>query len=398
MTVIKVLIASANYPNDYHLWAPWNKEANIAIAKNEWVMLDTIAPVPYSIPYNFFPYHEISKIPMRENGPEGMIHRPRFLYLFPKKIFYGFEGYFYRRSVEKYLENLQKPDLIHCHHVYPDGYGLLKSCEKWNIPLIVDIHRPSLFTEYLENKAISKQTAETLNFASKIVCISQEIKDYAIEYGINKEKLEFIQLGVDTNIFKNNKVMNENLEISEKKVILFVGQLIKRKGLNFLIEAVASLSEDIKMDLNVIIIGTGEEKIHLEHLCHNMGLDNIFEFKGNVDRTKIPYYFSIADIFVLPSLAEGRPVVINEAMSSECAIIATNVDGIPEQITEGYDGFLVKPKDSEAIARKIQFLLENENIRKELGKNARKSIFKNNLTWNDYSTKVVELYNKIMGR
>lgn len=400
MNEIKVLLVSANYPNQYHIWAPWNKEANIAIANSENIIAEILAPIPYSISIKFFPYNELSKIPLLEEGTEGWVHRPRFLYLLPKKIFYGFEGYFYRSSVEKYSNNLQKPDLIHCHSPYPDGYGFINLCEKWDVPLIIDIHKDTLFTVCIENKALSDKVLKTLNFASKIICISEEIKNIAIDYGINEEKLEFIPLGVDINSFKprDKEIIKENLSITKNNVILYVGQLIERKGLDYLVKAISSLPDEIKKDLKVIIIGIGEEKKNLDKLCKKLQLSNIFEFRGSVDRDKIPYYYSITDIFVLPSLSEGRPVVIYEAMASESAIIATKLEGISEQIKEGYNGLLVEPKNYQILANKIEFLLENEDIRNELGKNARKSIFKKNLTWNDYSKHIINIYNELLGR
>lgn len=398
MDSIKVLLASANYPNNYHLWGPWNKEANVAIASNENILAETIAPLPYSLPFKFFPYNQLTKIPSVENGPEGKIHRPRFLYLIPKKIFYGYEGALYRKSVENYAKKLQKPDLVHCHHVYPDGYAFIDLCKKWDVQMVVDIHRGNLFTEFLENKAISNKILNTLNFASKIICISHEIKDLAIDHGVNEEKIDIIPLGIDTDIFKSRDkdTIKEKLLINEKNVILYVGQLIKRKGLIYLINAVSYLSDDIKKDLKVIIIGEGPEKDRLKNLCKEKGLNSIFKFIGAVKRETIPYYYSVADIFVLPSLSEGRPVVIYEAMASECAIITTDLEGIKEQIEDNVSGVLIKHSSSKLLSSKIKILLENNNLRYELGRNARKSIFENNLTWDDYSKRVVRLYNNIL--
>ncbi len=251
MDSINVLLASANYPNSYYMWGPWNKEANIAIANNGKISAEIIAPIPYSLPFKFFPYHQLSKIPLIEKGPEGKIHRPRFLYLMPKKIFYGYEGSFYRRSVEKYSKNLQKPDLVHCHHVYPDGYGFISSCKKWDVPLIVDIHSTKLLEGIKEKSSISNQVLETLNFARKIFCISQEIKSYVVSIGIPEEKLEMVPLGVDISKFKpRDKVaLKKEMGITSKYVILYVGHLVKLKGIDYLIKAISYLPDDIKTDV-----------------------------------------------------------------------------------------------------------------------------------------------------
>ena len=164
----------------------------------------------------------------------------------------------------------------------------------------------------------------------------------------------------------------------------------------YLIKSVSYLPNEIKKDLKVIIIGDGKEKIYLEKLCRKLDLEDIFDFIGIINRDKIPYYYSIADIFVLPSLSEGRPVVIYEAMASECTIVASNVGGIPEQIKDGYNGFLVNSRDSNALSDKIRYLLENEKTMEEMKKNSRKRIINENWTWKGYSQKIIEVYNELL--
>ena len=121
-----VLLVSANYPDYYHMWAPWNKYANLAISQVKSLDAEIIAPRPYSLPFKFFPHSEMYKIPIKEQGEEGID--------------------FYKTSVSRYIfRNINKSNLIHSHHVYPDGYGLIPVCKKWHIPLIVDIHGDTLF-------------------------------------------------------------------------------------------------------------------------------------------------------------------------------------------------------------------------------------------------------------
>lgn len=396
MNELKVLLASANYPNKYYNWAPWNKEANIAISKLANVKTEVFAPLPHSLPFKFVPYHQLAEIPLKENSVEGVIHRPRFWYLLPKKIFYGFEGSFYRRSVNEYVpKNVEKPDLVHCHHVYPDGYGFIDTCKKLDVPLVVDVHSPRLF-DYL-NQDIGKKVSDTLNFADKIICISEEIVNLAKKFDIKEEKIEFIPLGVDIDRFKeiNKDLIREKFNIGHKKVLLFVGNLNKMKGIEFLIKAIYMLKDNHKKDLKLIIVGEGPEKQNLINLSENLGIKNIIKFWGVAKGPILQELYSLADIFILPSLSEGRPVVIYEAMASNCAIISTNVGGSSEQVKDGYNGLLVEPKNIDQLTVRINYLLENENLIGKMGENGRKRIAEEGWTWNVYAKKLGKLYEEL---
>ncbi|MCD4664982.1 MAG: glycosyltransferase family 4 protein, partial [Bacteroidales bacterium] len=98
----------------------------------------------------------------------------------------------------------------------------------------------------------------------------------------------------------------------------------------------------------------------------------------------------------LPSLAEGRPNVIYEAMASECPIVATNVGGIPEQVKNGYNGFLVEPQDFETFAARISYLLDDDEFRIAMGENGRKRLIEKGWTWDNYAKKVLDIYKQVV--
>lgn len=398
---LHVLLVSANYPDYYHMWAPWNKYANLAISQVKSLDAEIIAPRPYSLPFKFFPHSEMYKIPIKEQGEEGIIHHPRFLYLLPKKIFYGFIGDFYKTSVSRYIfRNINKSNLIHSHHVYPDGYGLIPVCKKWHIPLIVDIHGDTLFSSWLNHIILNKKVMKTLDFSSKIICISKNIYSLAKKNGINTEKLEYLPSGVDIEKFKprNKEKIRQEFNIMEQKIVLFVGQLTKEKGLDCLLKAIyyiASKENNIK-DTRFIIIGDGPGKKEFVSLSQKLRINNLITFTGSVFGENLLKWYSLADLFVLPSLSEGKPTVINEAMASECPIIATNVSGIPEQITEGYNGFLVEPENPKMLAEKIKYLLINENELIRMSKNSRKIIITEGWTWQGYAKRITDIYNEAL--
>lgn len=399
MNQIRTLLVSANYPNEFFHWTPWNRAANIAISKMDNVKTEVVTPLPFSLPFKFFPYSNLTKLPLIECCEEGKIHRPRFLYMLPQKLFYSVIGEFYKQSIPKYvLNNLSKHDIVHSHQSYPDGYGMIDLCEKWSVPLVIDIHSSDSVLTWLNHPSVNTKFMETLNYSSKIICISDSLRDMIKDLGINDEKIESVPMGVDTNKFKprDKDRIKEEFKIKEKKIILFVGLLIERKGVNYLLESISLLETSYKEDFKIIIIGDGPEKSKLLNLSNKLNLKDKISFLGEVRGDELLKWYSIADIFVLPSLAEGRPIAIYEAMASECAVIATNVDGVPEQIKDGYNGFLVNSKDSIALSKRIKILLENEDLMVEMGKNSRKRLIEEEWTWNGYAKRIIEVYNRVV--
>ncbi|MGE5465332.1 MAG: glycosyltransferase [Betaproteobacteria bacterium] len=398
--MIKVLLANMHYPDRYNLWAPWNKLANTAIARTQAVEPEIVVPRPFALPFRFFPHHEMCHLPVTEESAEGKIHYPRFLYLLPKKYFYGASFDFYQQFVGKYVSrNIEKKDLIHSHFVFMDGYGMIRTSKKWGVPLIVDVHGDSIFTHMVRDRLVGRKMTETLQHASKVVCISRNLCNLAKDFGLPEDKIEYVPLGIDIGKYRpeqQDRVKNER-GLQDKIVILFVGQLIERKGVRHLLKSLALTEPALLRKCKVVIIGDGADRRHLEWLADKLGLEGLVTFTGKVSDEELLDWYAAADVFVLPSLSEGRPTVINEAMASECAVIASNVSGIPEQVADGCNGFLVPPADPVALARKIAYLLENENSIGIMGRKGREKIVDEKITWEGYAERMVRIYRGVTG-
>jgi len=403
MNSIKVLTVASNFPDIYYpTIAPWSKKQVDAVHKYTDVVVEVVAPRPYTIPFSVFPYNKFSKLPIHTISDTGYnLHFPRFPYLIPKKIFFSVTGDLYSLFISKYiLNNIKKPDLLHARFTYLDGYGILKIRKKWDIPLVVDIHGSVEFKEYYFSTLLGKKQRKTIKSANKILCVAQWQVKKGLELGIPEEKLKCIPMGVDINKFKprDKEKIRQDFEIPEQKIILFVGQLNKEKGVNYLLEAISQVvsKSDYIKDVRVIIIGDGPEKENLINLTKRLGIMNIVTFAGQVIGELLFKWYSLADLFVLPSLTEGRPSVINEAMASECAIVATNIGGIPEQVKDGYNGFLVEPKNVDMLVEKIIYLLDNENEMIRMGKNGRIRIIEEDWTWEGYAKRARSIYSEVI--
>jgi glycosyltransferase involved in cell wall biosynthesis len=144
-----------------------------------------------------------------------------------------------------------------------------------------------------------------------------------------------------------------------------------QKGHQYLITAAAEVVERYP-NVRFVFVGDGILRAELERLVDNLKLKDKILFLGF--RHDVDELLHTFDIFVLPSLYEGLPNVVLEAMACGKPVIATAVDGSPEAITDGVSGILVPPKDSDALSKAILHLLENKKMRVEMGKKSRKKV------------------------
>lgn len=183
-----------------------------------------------------------------------------------------------------------------------------------------------------------------------------------------KKKLVYIPNGVDIEKFRPAKKKKKAVE----KQVVFVGRLERTKNLNNLIEAIALLS--VKRRIKLVLIGAGRLQAALKKQAQHKGVD--LELKGVVPHDELANHLTQADVFVLPSLAEGHPKALLEAMSCGLPVIGTDVVGIKEIIENGKNGLLC-PTDAESIAKAIWEVISNEELANKLGETARKYVVNN---------------------
>ena len=189
--------------------------------------------------------------------------------------------------------------------------------------------------------------------------------------GVDSDKVKVIHCGVDTEVFY--PVCRGNAAFP---VILAVGSLLEIKGHGYLIEACALLAMN-RVNFRCIIVGEGPKRQDLERLILRHNLSGLVELTGAVPHERIAAYFDRAEIVVHPSVSEGIPVALIEAMSKGLPVVATRITGIPELITHEKDGILVSPRSVTELAEGMSNLLSNKSLRTRLGKNARQKILTN---------------------
>ena len=396
---MRVLEACQEFPNRYYPQLGTFIKQSIDSIASQGIDVTVISPKPFVLPLSAFPYHNFFKLPRIEHTEKYDLHYPRYIYAVPKKYFYPITGMSYSHFVFKYAtKNIKpEPDLIHAHFSYPDGYGMMKLAKKWRVPLVISALGTIERKVAYEGTYTSKQIIEAMNFADKILSVSEDLKLHIVNLGINEEKVHVVPNGVDTKKFKPaGKARARNLLNlpQDKNIVLFVGALRKIKGVDYLIEAAENFV-DPNTDLFMVGRDDGLRK-NLEKRAHELKIADYIKFTGPVNHDDIPLWISASDILVLPSLSEGRPNVVLEALACEVPVVATNVGGIPELMVDGETGYLVPAKSPRELSRKINKLLEDKNRRENMGKLGRKSIIQKGLTWEAHAKMTVDIYSDLL--
>ncbi|RCK75716.1 MAG: glycosyltransferase [Anaerolineae bacterium] len=266
----------------------------------------------------------------------------------------------------------RKADVIYAHWLLPGGViGAILS-KLLNIPLVIHLHGSDVYVA--ERYMIFRPFVEfTLLSASKIIACSENLAHRVIKLG--GKNVIVIPYGVDVNVF----VPPKERQSSQWKFITGIGRLVNKKGFNYLILAAEKIVKKYPQ-CKFQIIGDGDQRDELIKLSNILNINDRVEFKGNVSWNLIPIVLANTDIFVLPSVVDkqgnvdGLPNVLLEAMSSGCAIIASNIGGISDVVIDGYNGLLVEPKNVDQLISAIESLLSNEQYRETLGKSARQTV------------------------
>jgi len=243
-----------------------------------------------------------------------------------------------------------------------------------NVPIIITSQRISYRREPKIKIVIDRLCANLV--PDKIVAVSDAVKDFSIsKEGFRASKLVTIRNGIDlSNIDSKITSIEEKrkrLGISANHIVLAtVARLHIRKGHIYLLKAMQNLNQ--RKDLILFLVGDGDEKENLVTLSNRLDISDKVHFLGW--RNDVSEILDCIDIFVLPSLEEGFPNVIIEAMSKSKPIIATDVDGNPEAVVDGYNGIIVPPKDPQSLAEAILELVHDENKRIQFGHRSRKIV------------------------
>ena len=289
----------------------------------------------------------------------------------------------------------KKIALIHAHEFMMNVYGSIAG-RLTGIPMIGTLHGKVYIGEK-RTRIYAYKLA--LALCSRMIVVSEDLRAFFLEtLGIgDRGKILTIYNGIDQSLYKYTESGNQlriDLEISSDSVVVgSVGSVFEVKGFPYLLEGLKDVSEKAP-NVVLLIVGEGNQSQILSEKAKALGIEDRVRFLGF--RKDIPSILSIFDIYVCSSLSEGLSLSILEAMAVSRPIIATDVGGNPELVADGENGFLVSPKNPQALADKILYLLRNKDEGREMGEYSRR-IVENRFSQSTMIENYENLYAELIG-
>jgi phosphatidylinositol alpha-mannosyltransferase len=206
------------------------------------------------------------------------------------------------------------------------------------------------------------------------------------------DRYRIIPSGVDYPFFAS-EVTPIPQYIDDKRNILFLGRLERRKGLPYLLEAYALLKKEMPDTRLIVVGGDGGLRAACERYVRENRLSDVV-FAGYVPNAEVPRYFKTADVYCAPNTgAESLGIVLLEAMAAGAPIVASRIEGFADVLTEGQEGLLVPPRDAEALAGALHRMLSDAAAREEMGKQGARTA--QHYSWERVSSQVLEYYEAV---
>lgn len=265
----------------------------------------------------------------------------------------------------------ERPTVVHTHLFTADSYGRL-AARLAGVPAVFStVHNsvgPPGPLRKFANRVLARLT-------DGVVGCGDEIAGALQSQGVPAERILSIPNGIDLQRFQGacGEGVREEFDLGKKSIVLgMVGRLHMQKGHEVLFECLAAMSAAQRRDLACLVIGVGELEQRLRARVEQLGLGDTVIFTGS--RTDVPRLVAALDLFVMPSLWEGLPIALLEAMASGRAVLCSSVGSIPGVVHHGENGWLVEPGNAQELRDGLLALISDAGLRARLGARAREQV------------------------
>jgi len=289
-----------------------------------------------------------------DNTDSLSVDYPRFYYL-PKIVHQHYGHFLYwsiKKTIHKAIVKFQ-PDIILSYWLHPDGEVAVKAAHEHGIPVVVMTGGSDVLL-LTQNPRRKRVIGEVLQQADGIITVSNDIMAAVKKMKIPTEKIHTVHRGVDRSLFTpgDQREARRRLGLPEdQKIIVSVGRLEPVKGHSVLIDACLKISKQ-GPPFTCYVLGNGSLETILQQKAEELGLKGIFQLNGSQQQSRLVDWYRAADVIALPSLSEGIPNVLLEAISCDKNFVASRVGGIPEIADPNCDR-LVTPNNPDELAEAI---------------------------------------------
>ena len=277
-------------------------------------------------------------------------------------------------------EHKREPfDVLHAYFLTQAGFVAAYAGRYLNIPSVVSIRGNDIERAAFDPSRFS-HVMYSLQNASAVTTNATELAKKAKAF-IDRD-IHLIPNGIDADCFKpmeRNEVLADTLGLGGKKkeercIVGFIGELRKKKGIEVLLSAYAQINKIRPTSLLIVgEVRQGEDKQYFDEF-RSANPQLPITVTGYIPHNDLPSYYSVIDVFIHPSLRDGMPNAVLEAMACEEAVVATGVGGVSDVIKDGENGSIVPVNDADSLSKAIIELLENASLRKKFGESARRKI------------------------
>lgn len=288
-------------------------------------------------------------------------------------------------------EQLGQYDIIH-GHAYLPGIPTWLSGHLGRVPTVFTVHGTALpsnarpTTSPIRNwveRHLERALLLTLNYGHVISVNKEHLK---LLMG-HHNQVSHVPNGVDVDRFD----IDRNPQSGR---ILYLGRLSGEKRIDTLIRALPSIQDEFP-NAELVLVGTGPEREHLERLVRELNITPSVNFVGRVPEEETPKYYASAELYVLPSIWEGHPLTLLEAWATGTPVIASDTEGISEFVDDGETGFLVEPKSPRLLAEAITYALTHSDETAQWAKNA-KQLVESEYTWSATAQRTEHIYQDVL--
>lgn len=291
--------------------------------------------------------------------------------------------------------------VIHAHWLIPQGLVavLYKKVFSQKTRILATVLGVDIYG--LNNPLGTWMKRFVLRNVDSVTALSTALRDEVQKLGYPRA-IRICPMGVNTSDFSPDKkrlALRERLNIADE-FLLFVGRLVEKKGLEYLIRAMPDVLVQ-KPKAKLVVLGEGPLREKMEKLCRSMNIESHVLFLGPVPHKSLPEYFATADVFIGPSIqtkhdSEGLGLVFAEAMSCGTPVITTDLPAIRDVVTDKLTGFIVAQRDAAAISERILWVLNHGDVLKEMKANARAYVVQH-FDWNAIGVEYCALLRGLIG-